>query len=138
LNPLRAGVVKSLEELNRYRWSGHGVLIGKCRNDWQAMEYVHRQFHARKGRAIQAYSDFMEEGKSQGRRPELIGGGLVRSLGGWSRVLTMRGSEEKVEHDARILGGGEFVADILQEADRVTGFGLKVINFKKPFVSRQA
>ncbi len=59
----------------------------------------------------------MAEGRSQGQRPELVGGGLIRSLGGWSRVLTFRSSQAKVEHDARILGGGEFVVDILREAD---------------------
>jgi REP element-mobilizing transposase RayT len=29
LNPLRAGVVASLEELERYRWSGHAALLGR-------------------------------------------------------------------------------------------------------------
>ena len=62
------------------------------------------------GKAVRAYLGFIEEGKSQGSRPELVGGGLVRSLGGWSRVLSFRADEERVEHDARILGGGEFVA----------------------------
>jgi REP element-mobilizing transposase RayT len=28
LNPLRSHMVGSLEELDRYRWSGHGVLVG--------------------------------------------------------------------------------------------------------------
>ena len=117
LNPLRVGFVKSVEELNRHRWSGHSFLVGEYKNDWQETEYVLRQFHGRKEKAIRAYLNFIEQGKSQGRRPELVGGGLVRSLGGWSRVMTFRGSQEKVEHDARILGGGEFVADILREAD---------------------
>jgi hypothetical protein len=35
LNPLRAKLVKSLTQLDRYRWSGHGVLIGKIKNEWQ-------------------------------------------------------------------------------------------------------
>ena len=54
----------------------------------------------------------------KGRRGELVGGGLVRSLGGWSQVLSMRGNKERVEYDARILGGGDFVARILGEADK--------------------
>ena len=29
LNPLRAKLVKSLAQLDRYRWSGHGVIMGK-------------------------------------------------------------------------------------------------------------
>ena len=63
-------------------------------------------------------SFFSEEGKDQGRRPELFGGGLIRSLGGWSRVLSLRGKGERVEHDSRILGGGDFVKEILREADK--------------------
>jgi REP element-mobilizing transposase RayT len=34
LNPLRASVVKSLEELDHHRWSGHGVLLRKNPRDW--------------------------------------------------------------------------------------------------------
>ena len=60
----------------------------------------------------------MEEGKGQGRRPELVGGGLIRSLGGWSQVLSLRGSREKIECDARILGNGDFVAEIIREAEK--------------------
>jgi len=118
LNPLRASLVKSLGELERYPWSGHGVLVGRERSDWQESKYVLRQFHPREKEAIWAYRRFMEEGKDRGRRPELVGGGLIRSLGGWSEVLSLRGQGEKVEYDARILGGGDFVSDILREADQ--------------------
>jgi len=118
LNPLRASAVTSIEALDRYRWGGHSVLIGTQKNDWQEKEYVLRMFGAEKRRAIRAYRKFMEEGKDQGKRSELIGGGLIRSLGGWSRVLSMRAKSEKVAHDARILGGGDFVEGIIREAER--------------------
>jgi hypothetical protein len=118
LNPLRAGIVRSLKELDGYPWSGHSVLIGRGKNGWQEREYVLQQFSKTRRRAILAYRRFMEEGKDQGRRSELVGGGLIRSLGGWSRVLSARGNKERVEHDARILGGGDFVAEILREANR--------------------
>ena len=39
LNPLRANLVKSLSQLDRYRWSGHSVLMGKLENDWQDRGY---------------------------------------------------------------------------------------------------
>jgi hypothetical protein len=60
----------------------------------------------------------MKAGEEQGRRNDLIGGGLVRSLGGWSQVLLLRGKKERKSHDARVLGGGDFVAEILKEADK--------------------
>jgi REP element-mobilizing transposase RayT len=118
LNPLRASVVKSMKELDDYQWSGHGFLMGKKKNSWQETEYVLRQFGRQRGRAIQAYRKFMAEGKDQGRRDDLVGGGLIRSLGGWSQVLSLRGNRERIEHDTRILGGGDFVAHILGEADK--------------------
>ena len=118
LNPLRAAMVKSIGQLDHYTWSGHMVLVGKGKNDWQEREYVLHQFHERGGKAVRAYREFMEEGKDQGRRPELVGGGLIRSLGGWSQVLPLGGSREKMEHDCRILGSGDFVAEILREAEK--------------------
>ena len=118
LNPLRVSAVASLAELKRYPWSGDGVLVGRRENDWQERDYVLRQFHRNEKRAIRAYRRFMEEGKDQGRRRELVGGGLVRSMGGWSQVLSLRGRGEIGEHDSRILGGGDFVAEILKEADQ--------------------
>ena len=118
LNPLRAGIVKTLEELEGYAWCGHGVLTGKGRREWQETEYVLRRFSEKKGEAIRRYREFMEEGKGQGRRLDLVGGGLIRSFGGWSQVLSLRDSGEDVSHDARILGGGDFVEEVLKEADR--------------------
>ena len=123
LNPLRASAVASLEELDRYPWSGHGALVGKEKNDWQERGYVLKQFHRNEREAIRVYRRFMEEAKDQGRRVELVGGGLVRSMGGWSQVLSLRSRGEIGEHDSRILGGGDFVAEILKEADqRVTRY----------------
>ena len=60
----------------------------------------------------------MEEGKNQGRREDLTGGGLIRSLGDWSQVLSLRGKGEKTEYDSRILESGDFVNEILREADK--------------------
>jgi putative transposase len=117
LNPLRASVVKTLGELDIYPWSGHRILVGKNRNDWQERDYILRQFGKREGKAVQGYRKFVEEGIRLGRRPELVGGGLIRSLGGWSRVMSLRDKGGKVEHDCRILGGGEFVQSIMQEAN---------------------
>ena len=44
LNPLRAKLVRDLTQLDRYRWSGHGVLMGVITNDWQDSDYVLKYF----------------------------------------------------------------------------------------------
>lgn len=82
LNPLRALIVRSMEELDRYSWSGHAFLIGRRKNGWQDMGYVLGQFSGERRRAIRAYRRFVAEAKDQGRRDDLVGGGLIRSLGG--------------------------------------------------------
>ena len=117
LNPLRSHVVRNLEELDRYPWSGHGVLIGKVRQDWQEKAYVLNQFGRGERQSVRAYRKFIEEGKGLGRRPELVGGGLVRSLGGWSKVLSLRSRGEEAEHDSRILGSGDFVQEAMRDAE---------------------
>jgi putative transposase len=130
LNPLRAGQVRSMGELDQYPWSGHQVLLGRDKKDWQEREYVLSQFHDKEGRAIRAYRKFMEEGKDQGRRPELVGGGLVRGLGGWSQVLPLSGTQERREHDDRILGSGDFVAEMIREAEQNVKRYLRVSELK--------
>jgi hypothetical protein len=42
LNPLRAGMVKELDELRWYRWYGHSVVIGQRESDFLA-KFVARQ-----------------------------------------------------------------------------------------------
>jgi REP element-mobilizing transposase RayT len=117
LNPLRAKLVKSLTQLDRYRWCGHGVLMGKINNEWQDRDYVLKWFGPKQGEAKKAYRSYVNKGIAQGRRPELVGGGLIRSLGGWSAVKAMRRSGDRELSDDRILGSGEFVARIIKEAE---------------------
>ena len=40
LNPLRAKIVITIGELDRYTYAGHGVLMGKVRADWQTVDEV--------------------------------------------------------------------------------------------------
>ena len=90
LNPLRAKLVDSLNELEHYKWCGHAVVLGCRSNNWQDRDYVLRWFGNKADEARKAYLEFVNEGVDQGRRPELVGGGLVRSMGGWSVVRAMR------------------------------------------------
>jgi REP element-mobilizing transposase RayT len=126
LNPLRAKLVKSLAQLDRYRWSGHGVLMGKIKNDWQNRDDVLRWFGKKQGEAKNAYRNYVKKGIDEGRRPELVGGGLIRSLGGWSAVKAMRRSGDRELSDDRILGSGEFVERIIKEAEAKIKYQLPV------------
>jgi hypothetical protein len=47
-----------------------------------------------------------------------VGGGQIRSLGGWAALKNLRRSGGKVLTDERILGTDGFVEGVLREADR--------------------
>ena len=126
LNPVRAGMVKTLEELDRYPWSGHCVLMGKKKYDWMDVSHVLTQFGSRKNAARTAYRSFVNEGMGQGRVPELTGGGLIRSKGGWSKVESARRKGKREEYDERILGSGNFVNAVYKELEEKTRLQLKL------------
>lgn len=108
LNPLRAGMVKSLEELDQYSWSGHATLLGTRKFDRQETQEVLERFGKKLHSARQAYRQFVSDGIKQGRRDELVGGGLKRSQG--ERPLS-----EYESFDARVLGAGDFVDGLMHE-----------------------
>jgi REP element-mobilizing transposase RayT len=128
LNPLRAQRVKSLAKLDRYRWSGHGVIMGKVDYDWQDRDYVLRWFGQKEGAAKKNYRQYVEKGIAQGRRPELVGGGLIRSAGGWSVVKALRRTGERELSDERILGSGVFVEQIIKSAEAKVKYQLPVLD----------
>jgi putative transposase len=117
LNPLRAGIVKTIDELDRYNWSGHRTIIGKAKHTWMDTDSVLTQFGRVRRKAVNEYRRFVRDGFGQGTVKELTGGGLIRSQGGWSQVLGMRRRGQKEDFDERILGGGEFVNQILKETE---------------------
>jgi len=122
LNPVRSGVLANLEEVERYPYCGHSALIGKRMREWQAIGYVLRYFGKRAGAARKAYRSNVEKGIALGKRPELTGGGLIRSLGGWDEVKKRRLSgQDRIKSDQRILGESEFAMDVRNRRSRFPG-----------------
>jgi REP element-mobilizing transposase RayT len=117
LNPLRANVIKDLKMLRRYVWSGHSTLMGQAQYEWQDTDYVLRLFGKSVAAARRAYAAFVAKGQHQGRRPKLVGGGLIRSVGGWQALRDYRSEGIRVKGDERILGKSDFVERVLQKAN---------------------
>jgi len=118
LNPLRAGLVRRMADLRRYPWTGHAALMGGADRPWQDRATVLAYFGQNRRRAVTRYEAFAREGVAAGKRADLVGGGLIRSLGGWSEVLSVRRKGLKVAADARILGSGAFTEHVLAAAGR--------------------
>jgi len=163
LNPIRVGLVKDLKELEKYPWSGHSAILGNHKNPLisnHAMSYeplamsssdkapkplaektiedVLLHFGDTIKVARRRYRRFVSNGIDQGTRPELQGGGLVRSAGGNKAGLLGRKKEEREKGDERILGSGDFVETILgnssdTEPRRETRISLELLGRKVAF-----
>ncbi len=117
LNPVRAGLVKTLDELRNYKCCGHSSLMGKMKRTWQDTGYVLACFGKRKAQARKKYESFVEEGLKQGRRKDLTGGGLIRSLGGWTEAREDLKGRDHVMRDERILGDSNFVDSVISQSE---------------------
>ena len=117
LNPLRARLIKDYGLLIKHPFSGHSTLMGKIKRDWQDTEWVLRLFDQRVRAARRRYHNFVEKGIAMGRRKDLTGGGLIRSMGGWAAVKSMRKAKIFEKSDERILGDGDFVDQVLSAAE---------------------
>ena len=117
LNPLRAKMVEDVKGLDNYPYGGHSVLMGKTTVTWQNKRYILRLFGDKVSSARRQYRAFVEKGIADGKRPELTGGGLIRSVGGWAAAKALRKANALQKGDERILGDGDFVEDVLSEAN---------------------
>ena len=130
--------MQDLKELDKYLWTGHSVILGRCKNPLIPEEpskpststepnkpnnpekplaektvedvllYFSKTFKVGRRR----YREFVEKGIKQGRRSELQGGGLIRSSGGDKAGLLGLKNEDREQGDARILGSGDFACPV--------------------------
>lgn len=136
LNPVRAGLVNGLDGLDNYPYSGHKALMGKVECQWFPVDEVLTIFGKSTGSGRAAYRKFVGEGLEQGHKEELVGGGLVRSAGGWSEVK----SQHHRMSDERILGDSEFVNATLSQAEESLNrhYELKTQGFDLQYIATKA
>src|SRR3989339_1946333 len=111
LNPLRARLVKDISELNEYKWSGHQALLGAAIHVFQTTGEILEHFDSNRTEAVKKYLAFIDEAKDTGKRRDLSGGGLKRSLAGWDSIKELK---ENWRGDERLLGDVDFVNEVLK------------------------
>lgn len=89
------------------------MLLGRATVEWQDSKAVLALFGRPMNTASKRYRAFVGRGIGLGRLPQLTGGGLIRSTGGWKDVKDLRRLGLHVKGDERILGDGDFVQSAL-------------------------
>lgn len=114
LNPFKDGIVKTFEELARYRYASHSHVVGKCKSDWFEPDAVLSMFGTKQHAARAAYLEFITAVRGEDEDRNLDGGGLMRTLG-----FPNRYPKKKQAYDERILGSGDFVEGLTESGDEV-------------------
>jgi putative transposase len=115
LNPLRAGMLHTLAELDRYPWTGHAGIMGNHQQNWQLFDEVLGHFGTRPGAARRGYRKFLASDLDESERTNLSGGGLIRSYGSWETIQQLRKEHRHCIGDERILGDSKFVERVLAQ-----------------------
>jgi REP element-mobilizing transposase RayT len=111
LNPVRAGMIGGLEELDRFPYTGHSVIVGERDCPWQDVGGVLEWLADSLKKGVRLYRYFVAAGFKQGPLEEFRGGGLARSAGGMD-ALRRRPEQRHESSDERVLGSGEFVEKV--------------------------
>jgi REP element-mobilizing transposase RayT len=119
LNPLRAGVVDSLNTLEYFPWCGHGELLGRSTrnliNTAEALSF----FAPRRSAARRCYHEFLAAGA-----PDIK---LSRGGRKASRSIDKSLAEDDL-FDERILGGGAFVERLTRGNSCAADLGLQSLD----------
>jgi hypothetical protein len=119
LNPLRAGLVRDLRGLRKYRWCGHSSLMGENIHNFLIREDILNEFGGHLRSAVRRYESFVSDRADRFKQGELSGGGLVRSMreAQSSEDRELMAKEKTEISDERILGGGFFVESVLRRVE---------------------
>jgi len=105
LNPVRSGICKGIDELDRYPWSGHSVIMGEKNVPFQEVKTVLERF----GGSREQYRSFLKEGIEKESDREFI--------------ETIRRSNNGIENirnaGSWVIGDSAFIRQVLSsEANR--------------------
>jgi putative transposase len=95
LNPVRAGLVRSIKKLREYSWCGHCDVIGQSRFTWFQKEEVLRRFDKIRQNAVCEYLSFLGSDENS------------------ESILKSGSGRQKEPGDERVVGDPEFVRKAL-------------------------
>lgn len=112
LNPLRAGIVKDINELNHYYPSGHVHVTGVCCYPWQETELLESEFSGGRKTWISNYLDYLSDGIELDS-PEMDRGSYIINREG---LIAAENWNDKVhKRSVRISGSIEYARKIYKQ-----------------------
>jgi len=125
LNPLRAGIVPGVEELDAYPWSGHAAMTGHATCRWMDARGSLLEFGTEESAARKSYLEALDA-DVEGREDclEFDRGTLIIGPDGLEEVDPGR-DEPSWSTGLRVLGGREFAMDVLNRVRGAEGIRIR-------------
>lgn len=122
-NPLKAGLVRSFEELEDHRWCGHGAITGLHSVPWQDTDHVLNVFNGHAGSSLTGYMDYISS-EDHPDDAELIAGTYILGKDGISRPVRAV-SHEDWSNCCRVLGDRTFALDVYSRLSQFSSCKLR-------------
>jgi putative transposase len=113
LNPLRAGMVSSLEELDSYPWTGHSVIMGQRSLPTQDCATVMALFGNQAHTARLRYREFVAEGMGRDNGAERT------AAAGEESLIPDPCTDQSAKGASPVLGSEKFLVRLQQEDERL-------------------
>ncbi|MFH1282625.1 MAG: transposase [bacterium] len=110
LNPLKAKLVKSLNELGSFPWTSHRAMLSDEYNSWYERDVILQLFGKTKQDALKNYEDFINDGIHD--NVEFEGGELINSKKMENRDKLSVNVKPHQPFDGQILGNSNFIKEI--------------------------
>jgi len=112
LNPFRAGLVQTLEELDAYPWTGHAVLMGRTQAPWQELDTTLSWWGQELQAARNCYRRFLSDSLAEPEPEYLERGTALRTVLGEGQRASLSDSRE-----IRLLGDDDFASRVIAQAE---------------------
>ena len=107
LNPIRAGICRSIAELDLYPWSGHAVLVGRSNRPFQDTRTVLNLFSRDSKRAIREYRDYLGKGIGESKSAKQEIEEVLRK--------NNNGVVDRKDYRCWVIGDADFVKAVLEQ-----------------------
>lgn len=108
LNPIRAGICASLEDLDTFQWSGHAALMGNIKHPFQTTETVLRRYGTTDEASRKQYRKYIEEGINSVESKWIVEAVRESNLG----------IDKKDKPACWVIGNREFVISVMKKNEQ--------------------
>lgn len=117
LNPIRAGLIGSLAELQDYPWSSHSAVVRGKKADWYDPGMLLSAFSRSTRRARKEYYEFLDMGLDQVEVQEYENGSFLIGRKGVVDEPGSRVDQRRYDFSGSILGSRDFACSIASQIE---------------------